>query len=87
MIAMTIPVFGILMVTTYISWFSEEEFEEALRWIRKRIARRRARVYVNEDCELFLRARMVMKSFDLFGRLEFVNARERTGDGVLPPRG
>ncbi len=30
MIVMTIPVFGILMVTTYISWFSEEEFDAAL---------------------------------------------------------
>lgn len=30
MIVMTIPVFGILMVTTYISWFSEDEFEHVL---------------------------------------------------------
>jgi hypothetical protein len=36
MIAMTIPVFGILMVTTYISWFSEEEYDLALEWLRRR---------------------------------------------------
>jgi hypothetical protein len=36
MIAMTIPVFGILMVTTYLSWFSEEEFDQALAWCRRR---------------------------------------------------
>jgi predicted DCC family thiol-disulfide oxidoreductase YuxK len=85
MIAMTIPVFGILMVATYISWFSEEELEEALAWIRKRIGKGRARVYVDGDCGLCLRARRVMETLDLFGRLEFVNFREGTGDGALAP--
>jgi hypothetical protein len=41
MIVMTIPVFGILMVTTYISWFSEEEFETALGWARRRMGHTR----------------------------------------------
>ena len=36
MIVMTIPVFGILMVTTYISLFSEEEFDSALDWLRRK---------------------------------------------------
>jgi len=35
MIVMTIPVFGILMVATYISWFSEEEFEGGFDRLRK----------------------------------------------------
>lgn len=85
MIVMTIPVFGILMVATYISWFSEEELEEALAWFRKRFSLRRARVYVDGDCGLCMRARVVMESFDLFGRLQFVNAREGARDGAFPP--
>lgn len=36
MIVMTIPVFGILMVATYISWFSEEEFDSAFDWLRRK---------------------------------------------------
>src|SRR5262249_37525394 len=36
MIVMTIPVFGILMVATYISWFSEEELDQALEKLRVR---------------------------------------------------
>jgi len=85
MIAMTIPVFGILMVTTYIAFYSEEELDEGLAWIRKRFATRRARVYVDGDCGLCMRARRVMESLDLFGRVEFLNAREGAGAGALPP--
>ena len=41
MIAMTIPVFGILMVATYISWFSEEVFDQAFAWLEKKLGRTR----------------------------------------------
>jgi len=56
MIAMTIPVFGILMVTTYIAFYRDEELDEGLDWIRKPIALRPARVYVDGDCGLCMRA-------------------------------
>jgi hypothetical protein len=36
MIVMTIPVFGILMVVTYLSWFGEEEFDHAFEWLRRK---------------------------------------------------
>ena len=84
MFAMTLPVFGILMVTTYISWFSEEELGEALAWIRKRFAKPRARVYVDGDCGLCTRARKIMELLDLFERLQFMNARD-PGIGGPPP--
>jgi predicted DCC family thiol-disulfide oxidoreductase YuxK len=81
---MVLPVFGILMVATYIAFYTEEELEAGLAGSRKCFAQRRARVYVDGDCGLCLRARKVMESLDLFGRLEFLNAREGASDGPLP---
>jgi predicted DCC family thiol-disulfide oxidoreductase YuxK len=82
---MILPVFGILMIATYLCFFSEEELEAGIAWIQKRSALRRARVYVDGDCGLCMRARSVMESLDLFRRLDFVNAREGARDGALPP--
>jgi len=38
---MVLPVFGILMVTTYVCFFTEEEYDGAKEWLRKRLGHTR----------------------------------------------
>jgi hypothetical protein len=79
MVFMTIPVFGILMISTYIPFFSEAELSAALAWARRRFERERAKVPFDEACTACRRIRSLVGALDLFGRVEEVESR-----GALP---
>jgi predicted DCC family thiol-disulfide oxidoreductase YuxK len=78
---MTIPVFGVLMLATYIPFFTELEFRRAAVRIRRWARSRGARVYFDEDCPTCRRARRLVAALDATGRLTSLDAR--TAD--LPP--
>jgi hypothetical protein len=59
MTVMTIPVFGILMVTTYISWFSEEEFEGTLKWLRRVFGNTRLWVALSKVPDVLSKSRLI----------------------------
>jgi predicted DCC family thiol-disulfide oxidoreductase YuxK len=74
---MTIPVFGVLMLATYLPFFSEEEFALArarlLNWFG---GRKRARVYFDGHCVNCRKVRAVLESMDVLGRMEPLDARD-----------
>jgi len=84
MVFMTIPVFGILMIATYIPFFMEGELDLALARIRRRLARRRATLYLDGACVACGRARELVVALDLFGRIQPSDAR---GVPAGPPAG
>jgi uncharacterized membrane protein YphA (DoxX/SURF4 family) len=73
--AMTIPVFGILMIATYLSFFDEEEVDGFIESWRRRFARHRARIFFDGDCTLCQRSCRVARILDLFERTEWVDVR------------
>src|SRR5262249_44478018 len=78
MVYMTIPVFGILMVATYIGFFSEEELNQALDQFRRRFVHP-GRIYFDGACPLCQRVRRVVEILDIFHWVKFVDFR------VSPP--
>jgi predicted DCC family thiol-disulfide oxidoreductase YuxK len=75
MVFMTIPVFGLLMVATYIPFFTEAELSEAIARVRRRFERRRAKVYFDGACPTCLRVRSALMILDVFGRMDAREAR------------
>jgi len=67
MVFMTIPVFGVLMVATYIPFFTEAELSAALDRIRRRFERRKATVYFDSRRPT---CRAVLTTLDVFGRMD-----------------
>lgn len=74
MVFMTLPVFPILMMSTYIVFFSEDEVNGLLERIRLQWGKK-GRVYFDGNCPLCLRSRKIMKLMDLFARVDFVDFR------------
>lgn len=72
---MVIPVFGTLMLATYLPFFSEAEVSSVLSRVRRRFENKRARVYFDTACPRCLRVRSVLQALDLFGRMEPLDAR------------
>jgi predicted DCC family thiol-disulfide oxidoreductase YuxK len=81
---MTIPVFGVLMLATYLPFFSEDELSTALERVRRRFERRRAKVFFDEACATCLKVRTLVSVLDLFGRVEALDARSVAPE-LLPP--
>lgn len=86
MVFMTIPVFGILMVATYIPFFTEEECEGALQRARDRLAGRRAILFYDEACARCRKVRGLVESLDLLGRVELKEAGSVALDRLPPGR-
>jgi predicted DCC family thiol-disulfide oxidoreductase YuxK len=79
---MTIPVFGVLMLATYIPFFTELEFRRAAVRIRRWARSRGALVYFDEDCPTCRRARRLIAALDATGRVTLMDART-----AAPPPG
>jgi hypothetical protein len=77
MLFMTIPVFGLLMVATYLPFFTEAELSAALDRVRRRFERRRATVYFDGRCPTWLTA------LDVFGRMDAREGELPLGETVL----
>lgn len=73
--AMIIPVFGTLMLATYLPFFSEAEIDGLIARLRRRFEGRQARVYFDGACASCRRARAVLEGMDLLGRLDARDAR------------
>jgi predicted DCC family thiol-disulfide oxidoreductase YuxK len=82
---MTIPVFGILMIATYIPFFTEAELSDALARVRRRLVRRRATLYLDGACATCARVRALVGALDLFGRVHATDARGVPAESL--PRG
>lgn len=74
MVFMLLPVFPILMMSTYIIFFSEDELGGLLQRIRTRL-KKRGRVFFDGHCPLCLRSRKIITLMDLFARVDFVDFR------------
>ena len=81
MLFMNIPVFGALMLATYLPFFTEREFQRAAVRIRRWAAARRARVYFDGECPMCTRARRLVETLDATGRVTSLDART----AELPP--
>lgn len=75
MIFMTIPVFGILMIATYLPFFTEDELSGLLGRVRGFAGRRRARIVVDLASARGVRVRALVGALDLFECVEWVDAR------------
>lgn len=75
-VAMNIPVFGTLMIATYLPFFAEDQIDGFLARRRARYAERRSKVYFDAACPLCQGARRAVKVMDLFDRAEFIDARQ-----------
>lgn len=75
MFFMTIPVFSILMISTYLVFFTDEELESVLNKIKNRFKGKVGRIYYDGNCPLCLRSKKVLTSLDLFQRLVWINVR------------
>lgn len=73
---MTIPVFGIIMISTYILFFSEEELDIFISNLRRRFAGNKGIFYYDGDCALCQRSKKIIQILDIFARTEFVNLHE-----------
>jgi predicted DCC family thiol-disulfide oxidoreductase YuxK len=85
MVFMTLPVFPILMMSTYIPFFSEDELEACLEKIRRRYAGRKGKVFFDGACPLCLRSRKIISLMDLFSRIDFVDFRALNAEAL--PKG
>jgi hypothetical protein len=72
---MTIPVFGVLMLASYLPFFSEEELEAALARLRERSKGRRARLYVGGARSRALAAGRLLRAWDIAGLLDIRDLR------------
>jgi len=82
MLFMNIPVFGVLMLATYLPFFTEREFARVAVRIRRWADARRAQVYFDGECPMCTRARRLVDALDATGRIASLDAR--TAD---PPPG
>lgn len=80
---MTIPVFGVLMLATYIPFFSEEELDLALERLRLRFEGRRAKLYFDAACLECEEVARIVGMLDLLGCAEPVEA-QGVSDADLP---
>ena len=74
---MVIPVFGIVMMTTYLAFYGEAEFDRAIGRMRRRAARRRARMILDARS----RWRRVIPILDVLQRVEIEEAPRPAGQG------
>lgn len=79
---MTIPVFGILMIVTYIPFFTEEELNHLIEKIRKRSELKKGKIYYDGLCPLCLRSKRIIELLDLFKRTQFIDVRQTLLEGI-----
>lgn len=85
MVFMVIPVFGIAMLTSYIAFYGEADFDRAIARLRGRAARRRARLLLDTASRTGARWSRVIPILDVLGRVGIEAAPRPAGPGAELP--
>jgi hypothetical protein len=80
---MVIPVFGIVMIATYLAFAGEAEFDRAIARMRRRVARRRAKLILDPAS----RWSRLIPILDVLGRVEIEAGREDSAVRLVTPGG
>ena len=85
---MVIPVFGIVMMTSYIAFYGEADFDRAIARLRRRAAGRRARMILDAASRTGARWSRVIPILDVLGRvgIEAAPRPEDPGENLTPVR-
>lgn len=87
MTAMIIPVFGLVMLCSYLCFVDEGELDAAVAALRRRLGRARARLILERRCPGCRRTRRLVELLDVLGRAEVVEADGGGETGHASTRG
>ena len=85
MVFMVIPVFGIIMMTSYVAFAAEADLHRAVARMRRGAARRRGRLLVDTASREGARWGRLIPILDVLGRVDIEEASRRADPGVAVP--